>query len=95
MNDTIRWCFTHKAQQAIVGACDKCFNSGGYMHLPSDGDKDCDIADALVIRAPVDYEAGIEAFQEAWNKAEIGGTEDGFAVAFGIGVDAAVEEDET
>jgi len=31
MSDPIRWCLTHEKKQAIVGACEACFNEHGYM----------------------------------------------------------------
>ena len=51
MSDTIRWCFTHQSTTWNIGD-DECLlvNEWGV-------EGDCDIADALVIRAPIDYEA--------------------------------------
>lgn len=50
MTDTVRWCFTHKAQQAIVGACEACFNSGGYMKWMAD---ECEIVTMVRADQPV------------------------------------------
>ena len=51
MSDTIRWCFTCK---------DRPFDNPGFNGCAEGHD----VADALVVRAPVDYEAAEEAFSQ-------------------------------
>jgi len=55
MGGTIRWCFTHN-ERARWADSTVCFR------IELDKRHECDVADALVIRAPIDYEAATAEF---------------------------------
>jgi len=49
MSDTIRWCFTHDERPHWA--------DGTVCYRIESDQRECDVGDALVIRAPIDYEA--------------------------------------
>ena len=71
MSDTIRWCFTHSKQQAIVGACEACFNESGYMKYMA---YQCEIVTMIRADQPayrIDHRKGFpteieEALEDEW-----------------------------
>jgi len=59
MNDTIRWCFQHGCEvKQGKRACE--YRLIWEREVLSSQIGVCDMADALVIRAPIDHEAAIE-----------------------------------
>ena len=84
MSSTIRWCFTCNSEpQPSDSGMD-------WMTPGCEAINTCDVADALVIRAPIDYKAGCKAMEMdsmGWQTC----SDDGDLESFTIGVDAAVK----